>query len=152
MDSFDKPNKDLEGLLGLLKNLKRRFKLMKSKLTEQDLVDNVLSLIDEDDEVIILYSGISSFAHKFGADAKYTANMILDVFQDVCGNKRTLVLPSYSMEFSKNKILEESHLKAYHENIIKQYTSTENRPPDHDYAENKAFIESHFDKKTQGAI
>ena len=58
----------------------------------------------------------------------------------------------FSIAFSKNKILEESHLKAYHENIIKQYTSTENRPPDHDYAESKAFIESHFDKKTQGAI
>ena len=58
----------------------------------------------------------------------------------------------FSIAFSKNKILEESHLKAYHENIIKQYTSTENRPPDHEYAESKAFIESHFDKKTQGAI
>ena len=79
---------------------------MKSKLTEQDLIDNVQDLIDEDDEVIILYSGISSFAHKFGSDAKYTANMILDVFQNVCGNKRTLVLPSYTMEFSKNKIFD----------------------------------------------
>ena len=35
----------------------------------------------------------------------------------------------FSIAFSKNKILEESHLKTYHENIIKQYTSTENRPP-----------------------
>ncbi len=79
---------------------------MKSKLTEQKLIDNLEGLIDGDDEVIILYSGISSFAHKFGADAKHTANMILDVFQNVCGNERTLVLPSYSMEFSKSKIFD----------------------------------------------
>ena len=30
----------------------------------------------------------------------------------------------FSIAFSKNKILEESHLKAYHENIIKQYSHT----------------------------
>ena len=79
---------------------------MKSKLTEHKLADSIKSLIDEKDEVIILYSGISSFAHKFGADAKQTTNILLDIFQDVCGNNRTLVLPSYSMEFSKSKIFD----------------------------------------------
>ena len=58
----------------------------------------------------------------------------------------------FSIAFSKNKISEESHLRAYHENIIKQYTSTENRPPDSEYANSKAFIESHIDMKTRGAI
>ena len=43
-------------------------------------------------------------------------------------------------------------MKTHHENVIKRYTSTENRPPDSDYAERKAFLESYFDKKTKGAI
>ena len=58
----------------------------------------------------------------------------------------------FSIAFSKNKILEESRMKTHHENVIKRYTSTENRPPDKDYAESKAFLESYFDKKTKGAI
>ena len=58
----------------------------------------------------------------------------------------------FSIAFSKNKNSEEMRLKAYHENVIKRYTATENRPPDSDYAESKAFMESHFDKKTRGAI
>ena len=58
----------------------------------------------------------------------------------------------FSIAFSKNKILEESHMKTHHENVIKRYTSTENRPPDRDYAESKAFLESYFDTKTKGAI
>ena len=43
-------------------------------------------------------------------------------------------------------------MTTHHENIIKRYTSTENRPPDREYAESKAFLETHFDKKTKGAI
>ena len=58
----------------------------------------------------------------------------------------------FSIAFSKNKILEESRMKTHHENVIKRYTSTENRPPDKDYAESKAFLETYFDKKTKGAI
>ena len=58
----------------------------------------------------------------------------------------------FSIRFSKNKIREEARLKAYHEDIIKQYTSTDNRPSEVSYAESKSFLESHFDKVTQGAI
>ena len=43
-------------------------------------------------------------------------------------------------------------MKTVHENVIKRYTSTENRPPDRDYAESKDFLESYFDKKTKGSI
>ena len=43
-------------------------------------------------------------------------------------------------------------MTSHHENVIKRYTSTENRPPDREYAESKAFLETHFDKKTKGAI
>ena len=58
----------------------------------------------------------------------------------------------FSIAFSKCKNSEETRLKAFHENIISQYTSTENRPPDSSYAESKSFLESLVDKKTQGAI
>ena len=50
------------------------------------------------------------------------------------------------------RILGACSLKAYHEDIIKQYTTTDNRPSDASYAESKSFLESHFDKVTQGAI
>ena len=58
----------------------------------------------------------------------------------------------FSIAFSKQRILEESRMTTHHENVIKRYTSTENRPPDREYAESKAFLETHFDKKTKGAI
>ena len=58
----------------------------------------------------------------------------------------------FSISFSKRKILEESRLITHHENVINQYTSTDNRPSDEDYAVSKAYIESYIDNKTQGAI
>ena len=58
----------------------------------------------------------------------------------------------FSIAFSKEKILQDSRLKSYHENIVMQYTSTVNKPSDSLYAESKAFIEAYFNKKTQGAI
>ena len=58
----------------------------------------------------------------------------------------------FSIVFSKQKILGESRMKSHHEEVIKRYTSTENQPSDREYAESKAFLESHFDKITKGAI
>ena len=58
----------------------------------------------------------------------------------------------FSIAFSKRKKLEDTQLKNYHEKIISDYTSKENRPSDSDYAESKAYIDSFFEKKTQGAI
>ena len=58
----------------------------------------------------------------------------------------------FSIAFSKRKKLEDTQLKNYHEKIISDYTSTDNRPSDSDYAESKAYIDSFFEKKTQGAI
>ena len=50
----------------------------------------------------------------------------------------------FSIAYSKHKNKEEVRLKAYHENIVNQYTSTENRPPDIAYAESKIFLDSFF--------
>ena len=59
----------------------------------------------------------------------------------------------FSISFSKRKILEESRLISHHEKIISQYTSTDNnRPSDSDYADSRAYIDSHIDNRTQGAI
>ena len=59
----------------------------------------------------------------------------------------------FSISFSKRKILEESRLISHHENIISQYTSTDNnRPSDSDYAHSWAYIDSHINNRTQGAI
>ena len=58
----------------------------------------------------------------------------------------------FSIAFSKKKILEDSRLKAHHEEIISKYASTDNRPSDAEYADSKAYIESYFDNKTNGAI
>ena len=50
----------------------------------------------------------------------------------------------------KNK--QESNAKIIHENVVKQYETTDNLPSEMEYAESKAFLECYFDKKTQGAI
>ena len=58
----------------------------------------------------------------------------------------------FSIAFSKKKILEDSRLKTHHENIVKNYTATDNKPSEIEYADSKAFLESYFDTKTNGAI
>ena len=43
-------------------------------------------------------------------------------------------------------------VKIQHENVIKNYTSTDNRPTDAEYAESKEFLDNYIEKKTEGAI
>ena len=48
--------------------------------------------------------------------------------------------------------MEDSRLKTHHENIVKNYTATDNKPSEIEYADSKAFLESYFDTMTNGAI
>ena len=61
-------------------------------------------------------------------------------------------LRKFSISFAKNKNKELLAQKEKHERIITNYESTENRPPEVQYAESKAFLEDYIDKKTAGSI
>ena len=58
----------------------------------------------------------------------------------------------FSIAFSKLKNKQENNLKNHHENIVKMYQATQNRPTENEYAESNAYLESYYEKKTQGAI
>ena len=58
----------------------------------------------------------------------------------------------FSISFAKTKNKDIRIQKEKHETIVKNYESTENRPPDEEYAVSKAFLEDYIDKKTAGSI
>jgi aminoglycoside 3-N-acetyltransferase len=68
---------------------------MSNKLSEQDFYDAVKDVVLPDDEVIVIYAGIWSFAHNFGGEIGKIPDMMLDVIEDVVGKERTLLFPSF---------------------------------------------------------
>ena len=56
----------------------------------------------------------------------------------------------FSISFSKMKKKEDNDLRIFHEDIVHRYTSTENQPTEAEYADSKTYLESYYEKKTQG--
>ena len=58
----------------------------------------------------------------------------------------------FTIAFSKLKVKQANELKIYHENIVNVFENSDNPCNDAEYTESKAFLESFYDNKTQGAI
>ncbi len=80
---------------------------MINERTFENIVDEV---INNNDKIIVLYSGIWPFIHHLDFNVKNKSlipNKILEIIERKIGKKRTLFLPSFSGNFfSKKKILE----------------------------------------------
>ncbi len=67
-------------------------------------------IIKNDDEVIVIYSGLSSFIHKFNFKVKKFQDIpkrILDIIESKIENKKILFLPSFTANFhSKNNFFD----------------------------------------------
>jgi len=62
------------------------------------------SVIPQNSDVIVIYSGIWSFAHIFRMDPKIVANFILDCIDRYIDDSTTIIFPSfYASEFIKTK-------------------------------------------------
>ena len=68
---------------------------MGNKLSEQDFYNALKDVILPDDEVIVIYAGIWSFAYNFNGDVRKIPDMMLDIIEDVVGKERTLLFPAF---------------------------------------------------------
>ena len=72
-------------------------------ITKNDLVKSLGQVINKNDKIIVIYSGISSFLNKFSFNKNLTSE-ILNIIENFVSRKRTLILPSFSAEcFIKSK-------------------------------------------------
>lgn len=67
-----------------------------SRLTSQHFREALESVLLEDDEVFAVFSGIYTFAHRFGLRVQETADQLIQTMLEVAGESRTLVLPTFS--------------------------------------------------------
>lgn len=68
---------------------------MVNRLSEQDFYDALTDVILPDDEVIVIYAGIWSFAHNFGGEVRKIPDIMLDIIESVIGMERTLLFASF---------------------------------------------------------
>ena len=71
-------------------------------IKEKDFKIALDQVIKDDDDVIVLYSGIYSFINNLNFDTKSTVKLperILKLIEEKVGKKRTLFLPSFTGKF-----------------------------------------------------
>jgi hypothetical protein len=72
-------------------------------LNENDFRVSLSDVIRPQDECVWISSGVWTFAHHFGWPRDEIADRLLDIVLDVIGPERTLLLPSYTFAYAKNR-------------------------------------------------
>ncbi len=70
--------------------------MVPSMLNEKDFYRAFEEVISKEDEVIVLYSGISNFIFDIKFKNNNIPKTLLDIIEKIITNKRTLILPSFS--------------------------------------------------------
>ena len=76
---------------------------MKKKLSELDFLESIKDVVNSDDKVFILFSGIYSFGHKFDWPVRQTPAKLIDLLIDFCDTDKTIIFPAYCNDFPKTK-------------------------------------------------
>lgn len=61
------------------------------------------ALLGDDTEVVVLHSGLWTFGHQFGVDAREVPAHLLRLLLEVLGCERTIIIPSYSFSFCSTR-------------------------------------------------
>ena len=69
------------------------------KIDENVFLESLKTLIKPEDKVVVLYSGIWSFANNLNFKKKSITKTMLEILEKFVTNKRTLILPSFSNQF-----------------------------------------------------
>lgn len=81
--------------------------MVPSMLNEKDFYKAFKEVISKEDEVIVLYSGISNFIFDIKFKNNNIPKTLLDILEKIITNKRTLILPSFSAHtFLKEKMFD----------------------------------------------
>ncbi|NQV79667.1 MAG: AAC(3) family N-acetyltransferase [Alphaproteobacteria bacterium] len=73
---------------------------IESHITAKHFHKALESVLDSSDNVFAVFSGIYTFAHRFGVPAKEVVERLINVMLEVAGPSRTLVLPSFTFSFA----------------------------------------------------
>jgi len=74
-----------------------------AKLTLADFRRQFESVLAPADRVVVVYSGIWTFGHRFGMDLKALPVALIETMLEAVGPQRTLLLPAYSYGFSRTR-------------------------------------------------
>jgi aminoglycoside N3'-acetyltransferase len=61
------------------------------------------SVLDPADEVVVVYSGIWTFGHRFGLDPKVLPAALIETMLEAAGERRTLLFPAYTYSYSQTR-------------------------------------------------
>jgi len=74
------------------------------KLEQEAFLAALDDIIFPDDRVVVIYSGIWSFAHRLGLSAKDAPDILTGWIEEFLGPDRTIVFPTYTLLFPATKI------------------------------------------------
>ena len=77
-----------------------------SQLIERDFRVALDSVIRPEDDVLVFFSGIYTFAHLFDWPPAEIPDRLLDIMIHVAGSNRTLILPAYTMSFPHTRVFD----------------------------------------------
>jgi aminoglycoside 3-N-acetyltransferase len=72
-------------------------------LTLEDFKRQFAKVLAPEDEVVVVYSGIWTFGHRFQLPPEKVAGAILDAIEEVVGPDRTLLFPTYTYSYNRER-------------------------------------------------
>ncbi|MDQ6719087.1 MAG: AAC(3) family N-acetyltransferase [Gemmatimonadota bacterium] len=75
-----------------------------ARLTADDFKRQLADVVRPGDELVVVYSGIWTFGHRFAAAPADVPKVVLDAMLESLGPNQTLLLPSYTYNFTKTRV------------------------------------------------
>lgn len=76
---------------------------MSNRISDNDFEAALNEVIGPDDDVIVIYSAIWSFAHRFEGPAEEAPARIFNIISSVIGEDRTVLFPTFTNQFVKTR-------------------------------------------------
>ena len=76
---------------------------MSNRISDNDFEAALNEVIGPDDDVIVIYSAIWSFAHRFEGATEEAPARIFDIISSVIGEVRTVLFPTFTNQFVKSR-------------------------------------------------
>lgn len=108
-----------------------------SALTERDFRRALEAVIPPQDDVVVIYSGIWTFGHRFAWDTTELPDRLLDIIDDVVGPDRTLLYPTFTSDFVQTRrydLVRSTPIGVIPERVIHRPGVRRTRQPLHSFA------------------
>lgn len=76
---------------------------MAKTISDRELETALRNVIEPDDDVIVIYSAIWSFAHRLGGSSDDVTARVFDIIDSVVGKDRTILFPTFTNIFVKTR-------------------------------------------------